>query len=60
MYVPPDVFTPRMYVKTLNEVLEGKAVIELKEIDEVLFQQARSLSPGVEELWSKYVYNFIF
>ncbi|OCB91357.1 NmrA-domain-containing protein [Sanghuangporus baumii] len=52
LYIPPDVFTPREFVNALNEILGGKAVIELKEVDEETFAGSRTLWPGAEELWT--------
>ena len=55
LYIPPDVFTPREFVEALNDALEGKTVVELKEVDKKTFTNSRNLWPGAEELWTKYV-----
>jgi hypothetical protein len=52
MYVVPDVFTPRDFVKVMNEELAGKAEIELRVVDRDAFVANRGMN---EELWCKCV-----
>ena len=59
LYIPPDVFTPREFVEALNDALEGKTVVELKEVDEETFARSRNLWPGAEELWTKCVVELL-
>ncbi|KAI5118503.1 hypothetical protein M0805_004003 [Coniferiporia weirii] len=67
MYIPPDIFTPRMFVAALNEELVQRAknfgtganaasYVELHEVDDAAFMRARELSGivyGAKEMWAK-------